>query len=167
MSDSLAEALCFNAEDVQANRQGQLSSAQRARLSQQQRRAVQWGALAFVVFVVLATAFLYLGQVQGAGVATLTGMLITTLNAAAMGLLGRHIMRLRADQQAGVVTLCGPLERILRPDRRVGNYALRLQGQEWIVTREQFKSFVHEATYAFYVTRHTRQILSVERLEDA
>ncbi|MCS6835617.1 MAG: hypothetical protein NZ750_06340 [Anaerolineae bacterium] len=167
MSHVLAEALKFSAEDVQANRQGKLSAAQRKRLNKQQRRAVQWGAAAFVVFVVLATFFLYVGQTQASGIATLTGMLITTLNALSLGLIGRHVMRLRADQQAGVLTLRGTLERVLKPDRRIGNYVLRLQNQEWIVTKEQFKLFAHEAAYALYVTQHTRQILSAERLEDA
>jgi len=167
MSDALAEALGFNAEDLQANRQGQFSAAQHARLAQQQRRALQWGALAFLAFVVLATFFLYIGQTQGAGVAVLVGMGITTLNALSLGLLGRHVMRLRADQQAEVAMLRGPLERVIRPDRRVGNYALRLQGQEWVVTKEQFKPFEHQATYALYFTRHTRQLLSAERLEES
>ncbi len=167
MSDPLAEALSFTAEDVQANRQGQISAAQRARLQQQQRRAIQWGGLVFVVFVALATFFLYIGQAQPSDLATVTGMLITSVNAIAMGLLGRHVMRLRADQQAQVVALRGKLERVIHPDRRVGNYALRLQGQEWIVTKEQFKPFIHEAPYALYVTQHTRQLLSAERLEES
>lgn len=161
---ALAQALRFTPEDLSANRAGKLSPAQLAHLRRLQGRAMRWAGAGFGLFVLVATGFLFLGVQQNSGIATLTGMFITVLNAISMGMFARHYMRLHADLESGAVEqLQGKLERIIRPLGRVNNYVLRVAGVDFGVTKDLFKLFEHQAPYTLYRTAHTHLLLSAEK----
>jgi hypothetical protein len=160
----LRQALKFTTEDLSANQRGALSPAQSAYLRGLQKRAVQWTAVVFVLFVLLATGFLFLGVQQNSGIATFIGMFITTLNAISMGIFARHYMRLRADLLGEKVEqLEGELTRIIRPLGQVNNYVVRVAGIDFGMTKDLFKHFEHQAHYVFYRTPHSHLLLSAEK----
>jgi len=166
MSDGLMAALGFDAEDLQANREGQLSSRQVARLRQVQRRQVALAALVFLVFVVAATIFLYAGQGQGSQILALAGAALLALNAIFLGAAARSIMRLERDMRAGgVEALAGIAERVLRRGRHSDQFVIRIGGASLQVSRAVFQSFRHECAYRIYRSAGAGTLLSAEALD--
>ena len=72
-TDALMTPMQFSAEDITANRQGTLGSQQRARFEHLQRRILIVGAGGFVSLALLATIFLFLGQMNDALVLSVVG----------------------------------------------------------------------------------------------
>ena len=160
---ALMPALEFTPADLHANQQGKLGETQRQRLVQLRQRALLVSMAVFFALVFLATLLLFFGQSNSNLILTLIGILLTMLNAIAMGMFARQWMRLNGDIQSdSVVQLTGELERVLRPQGRVSNYVLRLEGRDFAVKKEAFKLFRHEVTYTFYCAPASGSLLAAE-----
>jgi hypothetical protein len=156
-------ALEFTEADLRANQQGELGETQRQHLTRLRQRALMVGATVFFGLVFLATLLLFFGQANANGILTLLGILLTMLNAVAMGMFARQWMRLNSDiQSAQVEAVTGTLERIVKPQGRVSNYVLRLEGRDFAVKKEAFKLFRHEVRYTFYCAPKSGSLLAAE-----
>lgn len=153
----------FDEEDLAQNRAGQLGDNQRQRLQNLQMRALLIGAGGFFGFALLATTFLFFGQENGSLILYLAGVFITILNAIFIGMFARQWMRLRADLSDNAIEVIqGQMERVVKPDSRMNNFMLRIQGQEFYVKKDLFKLFRHEVDYTLYRAPHSRVLLAAE-----
>lgn len=162
---SLMRFLRFDEQDLRYNRVGQLSERQRRRLQAQAQRTLLIGGACFIILTILASLLLFLGLQDDSFILNVLGGFIVMLNAILIGSFARHLLRLRADQRSGVVRVArGPLNRVIRPVGRIGNYSLRVGDTEFTVSKDLFKLFHHQQRYALYSTPYTAQLLSAEQL---
>jgi len=162
---ALMEVLNFTADDLTANRAGNLSSAQADRLKRNRQRTTLIGVVAFFVIVVIATIFLYFGQQNQSTILSIVGALLTVVNAIMIGMIARAHLRTNADlREGGVKVLEGELERVVRRGRQQDNYVLRIDGISLYVTKEVFIQFRHEIPYRIYRSRWSGVVLSAEPL---
>ena len=165
---ALMRALGFTADDLAANRAGQLSEMQLYWLRVRRRRSIFTGLIIILVLVFIASLFIFLGQREGGSIIlAFIGIGLMLCNAALVGVFARHWLRLSADlREKSVQTTTGPLERVIKPvGRRVLNYAIRVDDIELFVSKEVFDIFVHQAPYTIYRASYTGALLSVERKE--
>lgn len=163
-TSALMTALDFTTDDINANRQGNLSKPQTARLKKLRQRNIIIGVIAFFVIVLIATTLIYVGQRNENLILSGVGGLLTVLNAVMMGILGRSYMRTTADlRDGGVETLEGKLERIVKRGKQGDNYMVRIDQTEIYVTKEIFLQLKHEKPYRLYRTRLSGVLLSAER----
>ncbi|MGJ3240650.1 MAG: hypothetical protein ACFE0Q_18220 [Anaerolineae bacterium] len=162
-ADALMPHMNFDQGDLIANRSGQLGEGQRAHLNHLKTRALLIGVVGFFSFAFVATVFLFFGSENSWLVMTLIGMFITFCNAIFVGLFARQYMRLQADLRDSTVQIVsGELERVVKPNRQMNNFVLRIDEQEFYVKKELFQLFRHEVPYRLYRTRHSRVLLSAE-----
>jgi hypothetical protein len=154
----------FSADDLEANRGGQLSEMQHYRLRVRRQRTALIGIAVVMVLAFLAALCIYGGR-DGSTILTLIGMGITLCSAAITGVLGRYWLRLNADIQGNKVdALNGTLERVLKPvNKRVITYVVRLNGASFTLSKEAFMLFEHEKSYTLYRTPYTGTLVSAER----
>jgi hypothetical protein len=166
-SASLGELLRFSAADLAANRAGQLSEGQRARLKSQFRRALAINS-AIILFVVLAaTTLIFFGSQNANTVLLLVGIALTIFNAGLMGVTAQTAMRYRADTSATPLLVQeGPAERILRvnPRTRSSAYIVRVGGSDIRAAKPVFNAFSEHSRYRVYRSAGSKQVLSVEAL---
>lgn len=159
------DVMSFTADDLAANRQGNLSTAQADRLKRNRQRTTIIGVVAFFVIVILATIFLFVGQQSESTILIVIGGLLTVLNAVMIGMIARGYLRTSADLRAGSVEILeGDLERVVRRGRQQDNYLLRIDGASLYVTKEIFLQFRHETPYRIYRSRWSGVLLSAEPL---
>jgi hypothetical protein len=157
------QALGFTPEDLQANQQGVLGINQMEHLRGLQTRTLLLGFAVFMLFTLLATTFLFLGQQNHTVILTLMGIFSTILNALAAGLFGRQWMRLSADLRGGAVeSLDGTMERVVRTEGRMSNFVLRIAGEQFAVKKDLFRLFRHEIRYRIYRAPHSGTLLGAE-----
>lgn len=162
-AEDLMGPIGFDAADLAANRAGKLSAAQVDELTRLQGRTLLIGAGGFLGFGLVATIFLFFGSGEALWLLTFLGIFVTFLNAIFVGMLARQWMRLRADIDGGTIDIIeGELERVVLPDKRVGNYLLRIDDNEFYVKKNVFQLFRHEVDYRFYRTLHSRVLLAAE-----
>lgn len=160
---ALMAAMKFSETDLQANRQGQLSRRQIARIKAMRRRHILMAGVLFLVMALAATLLIFFGQRSQNTILSAAGGLLTVVNALAMGGLGRACIRTGGDLRTGSVeALVGEVERVLRRGRQGDNYLLRIDGASLVVTKDIFLGFQHEAPYRIYRTRLSRLLLSAE-----
>lgn len=163
-ANGLMAAIGFTAEDLQANRAGEIGPTQAVRLRRLQRRALTFGGAGLFLFAFVATGFLFLGQQNGSPILTLVGMLVTVLNAISVGFFGRQYMRLNADLRGErVETISGPVERVIRANGRANNFLIRVADETFFVSRDLFRQFEHETPHRLYRAPHSRVLLAAER----
>jgi len=163
--EALMQALQFSPQDLDANRAGKLGAQQRKRLQTRQNRAALIGLSGFIVFALLATTFLFIGQQNAAFIFTLMGMAITIVNALFVGIFARQWMRLRVDLRDGAVEIIsGTMERVVRAHGRVHNFVLRMDHAQFSVKKELFNLFRHKVSYRLYRTPHSKVLLAAEPL---
>lgn len=166
MKSVLMSALDFNEADLEANRRGALSPGQVARLRATRQRQSAAGLLLFVILVIAATLFMYLGQASGKAVLGWAGALLILLNAVIVGVIARGYMRVGGDLRPGsVAVLAGEVERVLRRGRQADNYLIRIDGASLVVSKDVFLGFRHEASYRVYRAAHSGALLSAEPLD--
>ena len=164
-TDALMAALQFTSVDLDANRQGRLSPAQRRRIKQARQRQLLIAVALFVMFVIGATIFLYAGQIADNRILSGAGGALIVMNALLVGIAGRGAMRVNGDLRSGnVETLAGEVERVLRRGRQIDSYLLRIGGADLRVTKDIFLGFAHERPYRIYIARGTGRLLSAEAL---
>ena len=163
-SGALSAALGFTAADLQANRQGALSPAQRERMQHARRRDAFIAAGLFCLLALAATVLVYIGQFNRNVISSGAGVMLIFINAAMVGRAGRAFMRMSGDLRANNVDrLSGDVERVLRRGRASDSYLVRISGVELNVTQEVFVSLEHNAPYRIYRTRISQVLLSAER----
>lgn len=166
--ESLMPALGFHSGDLAANRAGRLSEDQHGRLRAMRLRSGLIGGGLFLLFALIATGLLFVAQQHDTPILGLVGLLVTVANVIIVGMFGRGWMRLSADLRRGnVAATSGPMERVLRPAGRLHNYALRINGVEFVVNKETFKLFRHEIPYTLYSTPYSHILLAAEPLPDS
>jgi hypothetical protein len=95
------------------------------------------------------------------------GIGVTICNAALVGLLARHWLRLPADIREGrAIANSGELERVIKPvSRRVMQYMIRVREAEVMVNKDVFEAFEHQRPYILYRAPYTGTLLSADRGE--
>lgn len=160
---ALMAAMRFTEADLEANRKGDLSSAQMQRMASMRRRHTLVAAALFLALVISATALIYAGQINDNRILSLAGISLILANAALVGMIARSYMRMGSDLRAGnVEVLKGEVLRVLRRGGSGASYLLRVDGAELDVNREVFQGFQHESPYRIYRTRHAGLLLSAE-----
>lgn len=163
--DALLNALSITRADLNANHDGDLGDNQLHKLQTLRQRTMMIGMIGFIGFVLLATTLLYFGQVNGQFMLTALGIFTTMLNALFGGMYGRQYMRLNRDiHNDAVEVLEGQLERVLKADNRFNNYVVRLDDNDFYITKDQFLLFKHKAPYRFYRSPYSKILLAVEPL---
>lgn len=161
--EELMPFMSFDEDDLQHNRAGKLGDNQRQRLQSLQLRTILIGAGGFFGFALLATTFLFFGQDNNSLILNLLGIFTTILNAIFIGMFGRQWMRLRADLYDNAVDVIqGKMERVVRPDSRMNNFLLRIEGEEFYIKKDLFRLFRHEVNYTLYRAPHSRVLLAAE-----
>jgi len=164
----LMQVLGFTPDDLEANRAGRMSAMQHYRLRLQRRRSIFLGALVLLVVTLIASLSIFAGSRQdGSAILTVIGIGVTICNAALMGVVVRHWLRLTMDIRDETVQMTsGALERVIKPvTRRVVNTLIRVDGMEIMVSKEAFGAFEHGSSYTLYRAPHTGRLLSAERVE--
>lgn len=164
MTDNeLMRELEFTADDLAANRAGQLSEVQIDRLRARRKRSIVTGIAMTLALAFVASLCIFSG-LQGSAVLLIIGVGLTLVSAVITGTFARYWMRLSADIRENAVTaFSGKLERVVKPvNQRVVTYLLRVGGAEFAVNKEQFKAFAHEAPYTLYRAKYTGMLLSAE-----
>jgi len=165
---SLADALEFTPDELNANRAGDLSPMQHYRLRARRRRAALIGVGMVLIAAFAATTFLFLGSRDGGSpILTLVGIGVTFVSAALSGSLLRFWLRLHADIQGQRVEATrGTLERVLKPiNRRVINYMIRIDEAEVFVSKQAWEAFEHDAEYVIYRAPNTGTLFTAERVD--
>ena len=163
-TSALMTALGFTTDDINANRQGNLSEPQTARLKKLRRRNLIIGGITFFVIILIATTLIYIGQRNENLILSGVGGLLTVLNAVITGILGRSYMRTSSDlRDGGVEILEGKLERVVKRGKQGDNYMVRIDQAEIYVTKDIFLQLKHEKPYRLYRTRLSGVLLSAER----
>jgi len=162
-AETLMQPLAFTADDLVANRQGQLGANQRQRLQKLQNRALLIGVAGFFGFALTATILLFFGSENALIVMSFLGVFVTILNAIFVGMFARQYMRLRADLTSGEIDIItGELQRVVKANGRMNNFLLRINDDEFYVKKELFKLFRHEVNYNVYQAQHSRVLLAAE-----
>lgn len=160
---ALMQPLQFSAEDLDANRDGQLGVAQQHRLNSLRRRTLLIGGAGFFGFVLLATTLLFVGVQQQSFIFSVMGGATLVVNAAFIGMFARQWLRLSADLRARTVeTITGDLERVVRTGRQVSNFVVRVDGNEFAMPKETFNLFRHEVPYTMYRAPRSGVLLAAE-----
>jgi hypothetical protein len=155
----------FSADDLAANREGNLSEMQLYVLKIRLRRSVFIGLGVMLGLAFAATLCLFLGNRQASPILTITGIGITFCSALVTGNFARGCVRLNADiRGAKAQRHHGKLERIIKPvTRRVAIYLIRVDGAEFNIGKDAFKLFKHEAVYTLYRAPYSGQLLSIDQ----
>ena len=159
--EDLMHPMQFDHHDLSDNRAGKLGMGQIARLKQYQRRNLAIGVTGFLLLTLTATTLLYFGS--RTAIFTGLGIFATLLNALLVGMFGRQHIRLQIDIRKGEIeALRGRLERVIKPDRRVGNYMIRVDSAEFYVKKELFTRFQHDEPYVLYRAPYSKVLLAAE-----
>ena len=159
----LKPVLKFTESDLNANRGGELSAAQIAKLNRDKRRIALIALALFIIFVLISTALIYIGQNSQDATAFVGGFILVLTNALTIGVLGREFMRLDGDQRtASVEVLAGKVERVIKRGRRGDRYLLRIDNHDVYVNRETLDCFEQGARYRLYRTQRSHLLLSAE-----
>lgn len=156
------EALGFSADDLAANRAGQLSERQRQQLRRAHLRLMRSLIVIVSGIVLLATGALYLGSSSGRIVFTLIGITLTLVNAGLVGFAAQQRLRYRADTAAPVRAQSSTVHRVLRVSGRSPAYLIRLEGEELRVNKRVFNAFVEGERYWLYRAGSSGTLLSAE-----
>lgn len=160
---ALTEALGFSADDLAANRAGQMSAAQQQRLLRGWRRTL-WIVIGLIVLLgLLATTLLFLAQQHDSPILTAIGILVTLINATIVGLGAQSYLRTSGDVRAGVVaSSSGVVGHTIRVTGRVLTYVLKVDGQEIVVSKPVFYAVEDGQAYRFYRAPASKTLLSAE-----
>ena len=162
--DQLMGAVRFNADDLEANREGKISEIQSYFLRVRRRQSMAIGLAIFVVIIIIASLLIFAGRRDSSGILTIIGIGVTLCNAAITGIFARYWLRLNADIQKGVVNvISGKLERVIKPvNHRVVNYMIRIDNNELMVDKAVFALLEHEQAYTVYRTPYAGILLAIE-----
>ena len=160
---SLTEALNFSEEDLQANRAGRLSEAQKYRLTRGWRRTL-WIVIGLVIVLTLgATTLIFVAQNNDLPVLNVIGVLITVINAAVVGLGAQSYLRTSSDLKGGkVATISGVVSHTIRVSGRVATYILKVDNQNVVVSRLVFFAVEDGKAYHLYRAPSSKTLLSAE-----
>lgn len=160
---TLAEALNITAEDLTANRAGQLSAAQKERLQRGWRRTLLI-LISVIVFVgLLATLALFFGQRNESSVLVAVGIALTVINAVIVGVGAQSYLRTSNDLRAGKISeLRGVVSHTVRVSGRVATYVLKLDGQEVVVPKPVFFAIEDGKPYRVYRAPASKTVLAAE-----
>jgi hypothetical protein len=162
--DRLMDALDFDADDLAANRAGELSPRQRLRLTHQ-RRLQGWLLTLGLAMTLIALVLVLRVRLGGALVFWVGGAV--TLWALGFGPAQSLFRWLGYDRDVkrGVVRSAeGRLTLSVKPGRRASQ-TLTIGGQSWELgplPKRVFQAFEHGAAYRLYYAAGSRTILSAE-----
>ncbi len=162
----LMEGLRFTDEDLQANRQGQLSDRQRSYLWIDRRKNAILGVVLAIAFVMGTGALLFYGIQQGNPILQVLGLLLAGCNTGLVWLFGLNWLRSGYDLRSGAVEIIeGEAQHVVRQLGRAQVGSIRIGDTVEVPTdADTFKAFTPGATYRLYRTTHAQRFLSIERL---
>ncbi len=160
---TLADILNFSADDLAANRAGQLSDAQKQRLTRGWRRTL-WIVIALVVVCGLtATVLLFLGQRSGSSILSVIGVVVTVINALIVGVGAQSYLRTSSDVRGGrVAAITGVVSHTIRVSGRVATYVLKVDDHEIVVPKPVFFAVDDARSYRFYRAPSSKTLLAAE-----
>jgi hypothetical protein len=163
----LSAVLDFTPNDLAANRAGELSPRQQARLSRMRQRTWLIGLAAALILALVATALLFTGRRNDSAILTIVGIGLTICGTAMLGIFVRYWLRLSADLEGGQVeVISGSTERVIRVMGRITTYMLQVGDARLSLDRDTLKIFDHETGYHIYQSRHAGILLSAEKSDN-
>jgi hypothetical protein len=164
--EELMRLLNFDADDLRANRAGQLSPRQQQRLLSSRRRITMIYAAVMLAVALCAAAALYAAQRNDAAIAVFIGIALTIVNALVMARAVQQYMRLSDDaRRASIHTISGSVERTVRVVGRAVIYVLKIGGHELVVPKSLFNVVADGAAWRFYRAPRSGTLLSAEPRE--
>lgn len=160
---ALADVLNFSDDDLAANRAGNLSDSQRARLTRGWQRTL-WIIVGLVIGLgLLATILLFLGQRNESPILGVIGIIITVVNAVLVGLGAQSYLRTTSDLRGGRVNIIsGVVSHTIRVTGRAATYILKVDDQEIIVPKVVFFAFEDAKPYRLYRAPASKTLLAAE-----
>lgn len=167
-ASSLEEVLRFTPQDLSANQQGQLSERQRAYLRTDRRKNAILGAALLILFILAATAFLYIGSQQANRILQGLGVVLALCNMGVSWFFGLSVIRMTYDLSTNRADILdGQAQHVVRQFGRAQAGSVRIGDTVEIPTDvEGFKVFKPRATYRLYRTSHSQRLLSAELLDE-
>lgn len=166
ISDLMA-VLQFSPADLEANRAGTLTDAQRQRL-RRGGRPLFYAVVGLALALIIGAALLiYLGQRNESPILSLVGVSLTVINAVVLAVGVGSRLRLSADLRSRrVVTISGVVRRVVRVSRRSAAYVLAVELPEGTlrlnVSKAVFNSFQDGVRYHLYRTPSARLLVAAE-----
>lgn len=166
ISDLMA-ALQFTPADLDANRAGRLSDAQRERL-RRSGRPMFYAVVGLALALIIGAALLiYLGQRSESPILSLVGVSLTVINAVVLAVGVGSRLRLREDLRSGqVVMIDGVVRRVVRVGRRSAAYVLAVELPQGTlrlnVSKAVFNGFQDGVRYHLYRTPSARLLVAAE-----
>lgn len=166
MHDPLMQHLQFTADDLAANRAGQLSERQHAYLLLDRRKNTLLGTLLVALFVLATAVLLFAGIRAGNVILQVLGVVLMFCNMGVTYFFGVNWVRLTYDMKTGRADVIeGVAQHVVRQLGRAKAGSVRIGDIVEVPTdAEAFKAFEPGATYRLYRTTHTRRLLSIERV---
>jgi hypothetical protein len=158
----LTSALGFTADELAANRENRLSTAQEERLRHAARRLLVIGIGGIIVIGLGAAVLIFIAQQNNSAILFLIGVVLTIVNAAIVGLLVQNRLRSQSDLTQPVRTQEGIVHRTLRISGRTPTYILRIGNEQIIVNKPTFNAFIDGAVYKLYRTAGSKALISAE-----
>jgi len=166
---ALMHELKFDANDLAANRDGQLSQRQRDYLELDRRKNAIVGGAVVVALVLASGVMLFIGFVNENLILQGLAMVLIVCNTAATTLFSLEYLKMRSDLRTdGIDVVEGEAQHVVRQLGRAQAGSIRVGEVVEIPTDdvETFKAFEPGAQYRLYRTARTHRLLSVERIED-
>lgn len=171
-SEQLIQVFRFNIDDLQANRNGQFSSAQMRRLRGERWRKV-WPYLSFAILGGLMAVFMGLNYSAGtrAGGDVNIGFIVFGI-AVFFGVLAivslwrivpawRKATRNLKDEELKVMS--GPIKCIIEKDKQGDPlYFVRIGSQKFALSQKQYAAFSDGVRYKLYYASVSRLVLAAE-----
>jgi len=165
---SLAEALHFSEDELDLNREGQLSDRQRDELLS---IAHQIKSLELLVYLIspIVILFVILDGIRLGDTLSSRAVMLGVVGLTAYGIVAvvnRYMAHYQFDAEDDIVSAVQGhiLLDIRRQSRNSAVYVVRVSGEAFNVGKEVFFAFKNGDPYALYYVSRTRRLLSAEAL---
>lgn len=168
--DDVQQTLNFTDADLKANRAGQLSSAQRAKLHSKKRTTHLLFVLFLITFVTSILAERLTADVIASGAVAINPLFFTFF-AVLFGLgLGYSVLRtfsVRRDLRVGRVVGATGAIKLHMEGKRAKFGTVSIGKRVFAINRQTYNALEAGAVYILYYALHSEVLLSAEKLEDA
>jgi len=166
-ADTLMEELAFTLEDLQANRDGQLSTRQRQYLEIDRRKNIFLGAVLIVGLVLATTTMLFFGFRDKNWILQGLSVILLACNIGLSWFFALNWIRMTFDLQTNTTeTIEGQVQHVVRQFGRAKTGSVRIGDKTEVPTSvKAFTAFEPGENYRLYRTSHSGRLLSVERIK--
>lgn len=166
---ALMEAMHFNLDDLQTNRDGALSDRQRQYLMIDRQKNLVLGAGLLGLFILVTAVLLFMGFDNQNIILQGLGGVMVFCNMGLSWFFGLNWIRATYDLRTNEThTVEGQAQHVVRQFARAQAGSIRIGDAVEVPTDvDTFKVFEPGAVYRLYRTSHSGRILSIERIQRA